>query len=282
MTLSIIIVSYNTERILANCLSSIYTNNKDIKPEVIVVDNASKDNSVKMVKEQFPQVKLIKNKKNLFYSKANNQGLNQITGNYFLILGSDTIVPKGSLSKMIAFMKKVKDCGIVSCRELDENGETIITCHAFSTPLTQILEMPLFYHFMKNNKVLSEFRYKDWDRKDIRAVDTIPGSFMLGRREVLQAVGGFDEKLPLFYSDADFCKRAKDKGFGIYHNGNVAIVHLKAASLKFFSFTKVMQFAYRDMIYYHKKHFGIIPVIPLWILAKLHLAYYLLKEKLYS
>lgn len=282
MTLSIIIANYNTEKILANCLSSIYTNNRNIKLEVFVVDNASEDNSAKMVEEQFPQVKLIKNKKNLFYSKANNQGLNKITGDYFLILGSDTIIPKGALGKMIVFMKKVKDCGIVSCRELDENGEIIITCHAFSTPLTQILEMPFFYRFMKNNEILSKFRYKDWDRKDIREVDTIPGSFMLGRKEVLQTIDGFDEKIPLFYSDADFCKRAKEKGFGIYHNGNVAIIHLKAASLRFFPFRKVMQFAYRDMIYYHRKHFGIIPVIPLWILAKIHLAYYSLKEKLYS
>lgn len=256
-TLSIIIVNYNTKLLLKNCLDSIIKNSKNIKIEICVVDNASRDKSVEMVREYFPKVKIIINKKNLFYSKANNQGLAKIKSIYFLILNPDTTITRNSLAKMIEFMEENPNCGLSSCIEVDKNGNTIRTCHKFHNPVVQILELPIFKKFSRNLGVIKNHYYQGWGRKSIRKVDTIPGSFIFGRTKVINEVHGFDENLPLFFNDADLCKRVVDRGYNILHNGKVTIIHLKAQSLDTLPYLEVMEKSFQDMVYYYKKHYGL-------------------------
>src|SRR3989344_7017740 len=109
MLLSVIIVSYNTQELLRTCLESVLKSLENIDGEIFVVDNNSHDNTVKVIKEKFPKVTLIANKRNLGFSKANNQALKKAKGKYFLVLNPDTELKQGTLAKMIGFMRKNKD-----------------------------------------------------------------------------------------------------------------------------------------------------------------------------
>lgn len=276
--LSIVIVNYNNKTLLKNCLASIFSNKGAVNLEVFVVDNASTDQSSEMVQKYFPQTRLIKNNKNLYYSKANNQGLTLISGKYFLVLNEDTTIPKNTFSGMIKFLKDRPSCGIASCQEIDAKGKTLLTCHKFHHPVYQILELPLFYKVFKNSSILKNFHYNNWDRKSTRQVDTIPGSFIFGKSELLKKVGNFDEKLVHFYSDADFCQRVFDAGYKIYHVGNITINHLSAATFVQFSQTQIIRQAYQDMVYYYQKHFGIFWAMLIFLLTRIHLVYYWLLD----
>jgi len=280
--ISIIIASYNTKDLLQNCLDSIFRSRGSLRIEVVVVDNASSDGSVSMVKKSFPKVTLIRNRTNLLYSKANNQGLRIAKGKYVLILNSDTLMHKDSLPKIKKFMDKHPKCGLSSCREIDGNREILDTCHRFPSPITELLEFPISRKLFPNPKILQEFRYVGWTRRDIRKVDTVPGSFMFGRRKLLEKLGFFDEKLPLFYSDADLCLRVNKAGHEIWHNGKTTITHYTARSLAKFSLYKSLRLSYKDMVTYYKKHYGIAWAALLYLLAQVNLALFKLRYYLIS
>ena len=274
--LSVVIPNYNTRNLLKNCLDSIFRNRGSLSIEVFVVDNASSDGSVSMVKKSFPKVTLIRNRMNLLYSRANNQGLRIAKGKYVLILNSDTLMHKDSLPKMKKFMDEHPVCGLASCREIEGKGRTLDTCHRFPSPITELLEFPISRKLFPNPKILRDLRYAGWNRKDVRKVDTVPGSFMFGRSKVIKKVGFFDENLPLFYSDADLCKRVHDEGYEIWHNGKVTITHYAAKSLEKFSIYNTMKLSYKDMVNYYYKHFGLLWASFLWILSKINLIYFAL------
>ena len=274
--ISISIANFNTRELLKNCLRSIVTNTNGLKVEILVVDNGSRDGSFSMVQDQFPQVNLIKNSKNLFFSKAYNQALKKAQGKYFLILNSDTILPKNSLIKMLVFMEKYPNAAAASCREIDENGNLDLTCSRFPTPLMEFFESNLLSKIFKNKKLLHKYRYANWKRNTTRQVDVIPGSFMFLRKALMEKIGGFDENLKLFYSDYDLCLRMKKAGFVNYFYSKVTITHLRAQSVKLLDKWQLAKISLLDMLYYYKKHFGIswyiilrLSFIPNWIYWRL-------------
>ena len=126
--LSIIIVNYNTREFLNQCLTSLFESESDIASELIVVDNASVDGSGSMVRKEFPSVVLIENKKNLGFSKANNIGTKAGRGRYFLFLNPDTIVPRGSLERMLNFFKSHPDAGVVGPQLVFPDGSLQLSC----------------------------------------------------------------------------------------------------------------------------------------------------------
>jgi len=279
--LSVVIANYNTKVLLKNCLNSIFKSRGNLRIEVIVVDNGSKDGSVEMLdklKVKSGKLKVIKNRNNLLYSKANNQGLRLAKGKYVLILNSDTLIRKDTLTKMKRFMDEHHNCAIATARQIDQSGKTFKTSHKFPTPLTEIVELPIFKKLFANSKIISSYRYKGWDRKTKRQIDTAPGSFMFARRYVLSSVKFFDENLKLYYSDVDLSKKVKDKGYDIYHLGSVTFDHFKAQTVRKQSTLKIMTQAYNDVVYYYKKHFGLFWAGIILVLSKLNLIYFAFKK----
>ncbi len=273
--ISVVIVNHNTNNDLKNCLFSLYKYSQGINFETIVIDNASTDGSPKMVKNFFPQVKLITNRKNNYFSSGYNQGLKTATGKYLLILAPDTIITQQTLRIMYSFMEKYPRCGLAGCRQTDENNILNPTGCRYSTPLTEILDMPLFSRFSKNSFLLKRMRLSSWDRRDIRQVDTIPGSFMFGRCDVLKKVGFMDEKFQLYFSDQDLSKKIKDSGWLVYHYGTTSIIHLRAQTTKKIPLYQIMQIAYRDMLYYYRKHFSLFWQPILYFFSRLNLIYFM-------
>ena len=276
--LSIAIVNFNTKDHLRNCLSSIYNYIDKLDFEVIVVDNGSKDGSVAMIKNEFRKVILMRNSKNLFFSRAYNQALEKAQGKYFLILNSDTKLRKDSLYKMFVFMEKYPNAAAASCREIDENGNLDLTCSRFPTPLMEFFESNLVGKIIKNNKLLAKYRYGSWPRDTLRAVEVIPGSFMFTRRSLVKKLGGFDEKLLLFYSDYDLCLRMKKAGFVNYFYSKVTITHLRTQSVKLLDKWQLYKISLADMLTYYKKHFGFIWWLFLWIAYRPNWLYWRLKS----
>lgn len=234
--LSIIIVNFNTYRFLHFCLDSIYQGNlPQSSCEIIVVDNASADDSVNSLRKNYPQVKLITNRQNLGFARANNQGIKKASGNLLLLLNPDTIVPKKTLKRMLEFVKKEKKAGIATCRVELPSGELDDACHrGFPTPWRSFCQFSSLAAVFPQSQFFNGYHlgYKDMDK--VHEIDSCVGAFMLIKREVITSVGNLDEDYFWYGEDLDFCYRAKKRGWQIIYVPDVKIIHYKgvAAGIK--------------------------------------------------
>ncbi len=272
--LSIVILNHNTQNLLEDCLKSLFKYSKGISLQIIVVDNASTDGSVAMITANFPTVQLLQNSTNLLYSAANNQGLQIARGTYTLFLNSDTILHPHTLAKMVKFMENHPRCAAACCKQLNQKTIVLPTCHQFSTPITEILELPISRKLFPHPALLAKFRYQSWDRLSTRQTDTLPGSFLFTKTSIIQKIHGFDPHLRLFYNDADLCKRLKQLGYNLYYYAAASITHLSAQTLNQYPLPKVMAQSYQDMAYYYKKHHGVLWFIVLKLLSSFNLLYF--------
>lgn len=276
--LSICIVNYNTKQHLQKCLRSIFKNTSGLNFEVLVVDNGSADNSVKMVETTFPKVKIIVSKKNLYFSKAYNLALKKSVGTYCLILNSDTLIPKNSLRDVFIFMQKHPAVAAASCREVNENGQVDKTCSRFPTPIIEFLESNILTKPFRQSSLLKKYRYSSWRRNSTKEVDVIPGSFIFTRRSTLEKVGYFDGNLLLYYGEYDLCFRIKQVGEKIYHLGEITIIHLRSQTVKLLPQSQIFKIALEDMLYYYRKHFGFLWWLFMWIVYRPNWLYWRLKS----
>ena len=266
--LTISIVSFNTKDKLKNCLDSIYQNTRGIRFEVIVVDNGSKDGSAKMVTTLFPEVNLIKNSQNLFFTRAHNMALRKARGKFVLILNSDTTIPEKALKKMVDFLKKNPSIGALGVRLQDSLGNIEITAQRFTNPVVEIFKSNILSKIFSNQNLLSKIHYKNWDRRSSRYVDAVSDACLLSPRFVLEQVSFYDERFLLFFTEDDLCRRIKQAGYKIYFLADVFIIHLVAQSLRYFSASKNYQFFEHDMLEYYKKYFGRFWWITLWAIYR--------------
>jgi len=208
--LSIIIVNYNTADMLVRCLQSIH-----LQPfnnlEVIVVDNASQDNSLEMAKGAFPWAKVIENKQNLGFAKANNQALKISNGNYIYFLNPDTELKKGVFNSIIAFMKSNPEVGLAGTRIVNSDG----------SPQSSIER-----HYPGERHSKGELFGLKGD------IAWVLGASMIARRIVLRDVGGFDERFFIYGDDLDLCLSVRRAGWSIGYIPNAVVVHWGGASEK--------------------------------------------------
>lgn len=231
LDLSIIIVSYNTKEFLQKCLQSVFEGSKDMSLEVIVVDNASIDNSVEMVKKEFPKVFVIENRNNLGFSKANNLGVKQAKGRYLLFFNSDTVVNKNVLKKMVDFMDENKKAGAATCRVALTDGKLDDACHrGFPTPWNSFCHFTGLSKVSLAKKIFSGYSLGWMDLKETHKIDACAGAFMIVRREAGEEIKWWDEDYFWYGEDLDFCYRLKEKGWDIYFNPYVSILHYKGVS----------------------------------------------------
>ena len=251
MDLSVIIVSWNVKNLLRENLKAIYKNTQNINFEIFVIDNNSADNSVKMVKEEFPQVKLIVNKKNLGFSKANNQGIKKSKGRYVLLLNPDMRVFPEILEKMMKWMDKHQEAGIASCNLIKKNGETILHVRQYPTLLNQLAIVLKLPHIFP--KILNKYLMKNFDYSKEASVDSVRGSFFMIRREVIEKLVGLDERYFIWFEEVDFCRQVKNAGWKIMYVPTIKCVDYVGKS---FSQIKrgIAQKYFRDsMLKYFKK-----------------------------
>lgn len=270
--LSISIASYNSKNLLEQCLQSLFKNVHGITFEVLLADNASQDGTSTLIEKKFPQVIITKHRQNLLFTKAHNKNLSLGKGRYFLLLNDDAVIHPNTIESIIVYLDAHPHIGLASCKQIDEHGKVDSTCSRFPHPLMEFFEssfsgkmLRTLFRIQKAEQALATFRYIDWDRKGIKEVEVLPGSFLLGRSELLAKVGYMDEDLRLFYSDTDFCKRAKVAGFLSYHFGNVSIAHFRAKTLAKLPIFQRYTLSEHDMLAYYKKYFGVAWWLFLWL-----------------
>lgn len=256
MDLSIIIVNFNTKKLTLECIQSIYDSNIIHEFEIIVVDNHSSDDSVDVIKRKFPMVKLIENKDNLGFSKANNQAMFVSEGRYVLLLNSDTIVMQTTLSYIVDFMDKNKDIGSAGCKVLLPDGTLDKACHrGFPTPEASFYYMIGLAKKFPNNQKFNSYHKSYLNMDETHEIDCLVGAFMMVRRKAIDEIGLLDENFFMYGEDIDWCYRIKEANWKIYYNPTVSIVHYKGASSRKKPFKIVYEF-HRAMYLFHKKHYA--------------------------
>ncbi len=230
--LSVIVVSWNTCSILQQCLKSIYKQIRDIVFEVIVIDNASTDGSVEMIRSEFPGVTLIVNDTNRGFAAANNQGIYVAQGRYILLLNSDTIVLDHANDKVVAFADVHSEAAVVGCRVLNPDRTLQSSCFMFPSILNMLLSTTYLYKLFPKSKFFGRERMTWWDRNDTREVDVVTGCFMLVRREAIDQVGMMDEQFFMYGEETDWCYRFKQAGWEVMFTPAGEIIHLGGQSSK--------------------------------------------------
>src|SRR3989338_2458408 len=204
MEISVIIVNWNTKKLLENCLRSIFRFTKGITFEVIVVDNGSTDGSVQMVKNKFPQVKLIPNSKNLGFTKANNQGIKAARGKYILLLNSDTYLIENSFKKLKEEADRLDNLGVLGPKLLNED-KSIQQSAGFFPHLPQILWWMTFLDDLPSGTLLKPYHvdHNSFYTKD-REVDWVTAAAILVPKSVIKRVGALDEKIFMYGEEIEF------------------------------------------------------------------------------
>lgn len=259
--ISVVVLSWNTKGLLRDCLKSVKQSLVgDFKVEIIVVDNASNDGSVEMVKREFSETRLIINEKNLGYGKGNNVGIKAAKGEYVLVLNSDTIIDKGAIEKLVEFLDKNKGVAIVGPKLLNSDGTPQANCGRFPN-LTISFIMLYLEHFGLGRLVR-------WSPDKSQFVDWLMGAAFIARREVFEKIGGFDEKIFMYMEEIEWFYRARKAGFKAYFLKEAEIVHLGRGSSKSGKTDPILNI-YRGIIYFFKKHKSVPEKVILLFLLKL-------------
>ncbi|MFA7420465.1 MAG: glycosyltransferase [Melioribacteraceae bacterium] len=254
--LSIIIVNYNVKEFVLNLLESIRKATSNLTTEIFVVDNASDDGSVEAIREKFPSVKLIDNKKNVGFGAANNQAMELARGKYFLLINPDTIVREDTFIKMIGFFEVNPNSGIAGCKVLNPDGSLQLACRrGFPGPWTSFTKVMGLSSLFPKSKLFARYNLTYLDENQTYEVDAVSGAFMMMRKDVYQKLGGFDPQFFMYGEDLDLCYRTQKAGFKVNYVHETEIIHYKGESTKRSSIDETKVF-YDAMHLFVKKHFS--------------------------
>jgi len=251
MDLSIVILNYQTFELTKNTINSIFEYEYPFSYEVLLVDNASGDDSLSRLKNYFKdKVIFIESSENNGFAAGNNQALKIAKGKYQLLLNSDTIVWENTLESIYYYMEKHTDVGAAGCRVLLENGDLDKACKR-SFPNVKNSFFRLFHIPTKSKD--DNYNLDSLPDDGVYEIDCLTGAFMFIRKEVLDEVGFLDETFFMYGEDIDLCFRIKQAGWKIIYYGKSKITHFKGASSKKQKSKLIYEF-YRAMYVYYKKH----------------------------
>ncbi len=251
--LSVVIVSWNTCDLLAACLHSVLQEAEaaQLAVEIFVVDNASTDQSVTMVREQFPAVALLENDSNPGFATANNQALARSSGRYCLLLNPDTYVLPDGLGALVRFMDAHAHVGAAGARLLNADGTLQFSC---SPEPTLARETWRLFH-LDEVRPLGVYAMSDWSTAAPRPVDVVQGAAMIVRAAVLAQVGPLDEGYFMYSEEVDWCTRIRRAGWQIFWVPDARIVHYGGQSARQVADAMFLQL-YRGKVQYFHKHGG--------------------------
>jgi len=250
MKLSIVIVSWNTADILAQCLDSIYENPPCGEFEIWVVDNASSDNSVEMIRNRFPQVNLIENDNNPGFARANNQAIRECKGEFILLLNPDTLILDDALNTMISYLETHPDVGALGPCILNPD-ETLQTS---SYPRPTIGRE--FWRLLRLDSIrpYGTYRMEDWSLDKAHAVETLLGACILIRGALIQIVGLLDEDYFMYTEEIDYCFRMSNEGWRLIWLPQAKIIHYGGQSTQQVATDMFLQLYLSKLLYFRKHH----------------------------
>lgn len=249
MDLSVIIVSYNVQYFLEQCLLSVQAASTNLNVEIIVVDNNSTDESCKLVSERFAKVHLIKNKINLGFSKANNQGVEIAKGEYVLILNPDTVVAEDTFTQILSFAKTKQNLGVLGVKLIDGSGRFLPESkRGIPTPGVAFNKL-----FGVSSKRTGKYYATHLSDDETGVVDILVGAFMFLKRSVYNEVKGFDEDYFMYGEDIDLSYKILNKGYQNYYFSKTTVIHYKGESTV--KDIKYLHYFHKAMKIFYRKHF---------------------------
>jgi hypothetical protein len=274
LDLGIVILNWNTRDLLRKCLQTVFAAEGDFTFQVVVVDNASTDDSPDMVQNEFPQATLIVNPVNNGYSYGNNIGLRALgyadkgkptradAPRYALLLNPDTEVPPTALLNMIAFMDANPQVGAAGPKLLLPDGTLDKACRrGFPTPLVSLYHFAGLAKLFPDSPRFARYNMSYLDPDQEAEVDSVVGAYMQVRREAIAAVGLLDEAYFMYAEDIDWAYRIKSGGWTVMYHPQVTVYHVKRAASRQ---SQRAQFEFwRAMLIFYRKHYR--ATTPLWL-----------------
>ncbi len=268
MDLSIIIVSWRVKELLFDCLKSLYQYIDGLAFEVIVIDNDSGDGTVEMIKENFPQVKLIASQINLGFAKANNLGLRYAVGRYLLFLNPDTKFLDNALLKCVRKMAGDQEIGVLGCKLLNRDLSVQPSVRRFPGLTDHLLMIFKLHHLFP----LKRYFALDFDYNYSQLVDQVMGAFFMVNRRALIKTGAWDANYYLLFEEVDLCRRMIDCGYKVFYFSGAAVVHYGGQSFnrEIFNLKKQWIFS-QSRLRYVLKHQGFYAYLLILLLTPVSL-----------
>ncbi len=268
MDLSIVIVSWNTRQMLADCLATVRAGLGSLNAEIWVVDNASDDGSPEMVARDFPEARVIVNAENRGFAAANNQALALATGRHVLLLNSDTLVHGDVLERSVAWLDAHPEAGVMGPRVLNTDGTTQASTSRF--PSLRLLALQTLG--LTRIAAFDGYRMTGWDRRDTRAVEVVSGCAMFVRRAAMERVGLLDEAFFFYGEETDWCRRFADAGWQLVFAPVGEITHFGGGSVRRLNHKRDTMLT-EATVRLHRKHGGLIAGVTCWlVLASFNLS----------
>lgn len=254
LDLSVVILNWNTHDDLRRCLKSYFEHPPACRAEVIVVDNASEDDSVAMVRSGFPAVRLLQNERNLGFGAGNNRAIPLCRGRYVLFLNSDTILTPGALDALVSYADTRPDAAVFGPKLLNADGSLQYSCRSFPNLGTGFFRNTPLGRLFPKNRFAMDYLMSNWDHNTPRDVDWVSGSALMIRADVLRHLGGFDEGFFMYCEDVDLCYRVHELGLKVaYYPGSV-LYHIIGRSSDLVPTRMTFEF-HRSMYRFYKKHY---------------------------
>lgn len=232
MTLSVLIVNWNTRDLLRACLQSLQRYPLSEPMEVWVLDNASRDGSAQMVQQEFPEVHLVASECNLGYAAGNNHLLQKAQSEYLLLLNADTEVTPGALDTAVRFLREHTKCAALGAKLIHPDGRVQASVRSFPEPEAVMWEYLGLAKLFPRSRRFGAYRMTWFSYDQIAEVDQPMGTFLMLARRAVEQVGLMDEQFPIFFNEVDWCYRAKSHGWTVYFHPDVVIVHHGGASTR--------------------------------------------------
>ena len=267
VALSVIIVSYNVKPYLKQALHSISKALNSIEAEVFVVDNGSGDGSAALVKKKFPQVRLIQNRENFGFAKANNQALKKAKGKAICLVNPDTLVREDTFRVCLDYLDGHPEVGMVGCKILNPDGSLQLSCRrSFPTPWVAFTKVVGLSSLFPKSRLFGRYNLTFLNPEETAEVEAISGSFMMVRRKTVDQVGLLDERFFMYGEDLDWCYRIWQSRWKIVYFPGTQVIHYKGRSAEEAPFDNLRVF-YSAMRLFVQKHFrkGWI-FLPKWFL----------------
>ncbi len=288
MKVTIVIVNWRTPLLLRRCLQSISNDEQAASFEIWVVDNASGDESLAILANEFPYVKVLANNNNAGFSKACNQVIPQAKGDYVLLLNPDTIVVENAVSKLASFLDIHEQCGAVGPKILNDDGTLQLACRrAFPSPAAAFFRLTYLSKLFPKHPLIAKYNMTYADSQQDMEVDALSGSCMMVRKTVIDKIGLLDENIFMFGEDIDWCWRIKEAGWQVYYFPEAVIYHSHGAASRLRPIGTTFDL-HKGMAVFYRKHiaksywpiFNQVVYLAIWLRAILFVVVNLIKAQI--